>query len=175
MEILEIKPRWYHGFGNSPGIEIIVDKMLPFDSFVYKNVDEKPDHTMLISTNNDPWVKFVYIADPNGSPTTNGALGGTYKLDDGTEFKSRSGWSSRASAINKHYRDHLYDEIVEVSIKTGKDSIWWAGFSVYQTHLYNHPNWPLDLYLVREITSYGSGEPHWTISADPDKVVKGDK
>lgn len=170
MEILEITPRWYHGFTNDPGINVIVDEILPYDSFVYKNVNGKPDHTMLISTNNDPWVKFVYIEKPDGRPEQCGALGGKYKLTDGTVLESRTGWSSRAGIINRDFRDELSDEIVEVSIKTKNDSMWWGGFNIYQTHLHNHPKWPVELFLVRTLKF--NREPYWNISTDPDSITK---
>lgn len=172
-EILAIKPRWMHGYANSPEIEVIVDKRPAYESFIWRACPDPHARrkTMLISTNQSPWVKFVYIDNPEGAPQYHGALGGDYTMQDGTVFKSRSGWSSRAGVINDKYRTYISGEICEVVLYEPGQKIGLAGFHIYALYLRNHPKWPKDLHLVRE-KRFSDLEIYHTISIDPNKVVK---
>jgi hypothetical protein len=172
--IIKIEPRWNEKWANSPEIEVTLDEDITKMDWIYEKIprkEDKPDNqVMLISTNNDPWVKFVYVDDPKGSPTSHGALGGHYTLTDGTVFKSRTGWSSRAGAVNNLYRNRIREELAEVTIYTPGWTCGFAGFNLYHSALTNHELWPKDYYLVREVKF--RDEPNWLISAKPDKVVK---
>lgn len=169
--IEEIRPRWYHGYGNMPSIEVVLEnddisRML----WLYTPVPaDSRENVMLISTNNDPWVKFVYIDKPDGNPRHYGALGGDYQLTDGSTLKSRTGWSSRAGVINRNYANHIRDYIVDVTVYRPGHNTGWAGFSIYKSYLENHFAWPDDLHMVKVVPDK---EPYWTISTDPNEVVK---
>lgn len=98
----------------------------------------------LLSTNLNPWIRYVSIADPKGSPTSHGALGGTYKLTDGTVFNSRTGWSSSDSQVNKLFRDFVpeHSYIIDVTLVEPRpdDSKYtypmrWAGYALTIDHL----------------------------------------
>lgn len=180
LEIERIEPHWYHGFANSPSIHIYLAAPLKLHNggnleWLYAPVPDatKREKTMLLSTNNAPWVKFVYIDNPDGNPSMDGALGGEYKLTNGEVLNSRTGWSSRSGVLNRNYADFLEDELAEVTLFEPGWSIGWAGFNVYAQYLKNHEKWPRDLYLVREIKF--NEEPYWYISTNPTKVVKGPK
>ena len=173
-KVTKIEPEWMLGYANSPGIRLTIE------GYEYKQADwiynpvpyESRENVMLISTNNVPWVRFVFIADPNGNPSNHGALGGEYHLLDGSVFKTRTGWSSREGVINRDYRRYIDDELVGVTLDLGNHRLM-AGYAIYQTYLKTHPLWPSDLHLVRE-EKYSGGEPYWHISTDPNEVVKPD-
>ena len=169
--ITKIEPNWYHGYMNSPDIYVEVDVDLHDTlDWIYTPVpSDAREKVMLLSTNNAPLVKFVYIADPNGTPNSHGALGGNYQLTDGSLLRSRTGWSSREGVINRDYREYMNDELAGITIRYSKYSLM-AGYYIYQDYLRNHSCWPSDLHLVRELKF--EEEPYWHISTDPDKVVK---
>lgn len=184
MQITKIEPNWMRGYGNRPEINVYIDQVHPHDSFIYDIVPRRtapktanrvnlPGHNiMLISTNHTPWTKYVYVDDPDGNPSYHGALGGEYKLTSGNTFKTRTGWSSRSSVINRDYRTYLPNEITEVTVYENKGyySAGWGGFNLDVQYLQHHELWPKSCYLVREVDSHG--EIKHTISVDPDKVVK---
>lgn len=126
----------------------------------------------LLSTNLDPWVKFVAIADPKGNPQMHGALGGEYKLanTNGEIFKSRTGWSSHAGDINKRYLDYLprKEPVVEVVLYDPRYKTGWAGYNISITALEdlykNSTLWPRlsngdKVELIEE-------DSYWSPSAD---------
>lgn len=187
MQITKIQPNWMHGYGNRPEINVYVDQVHPHDSFIYdivpsrsaqkaanrariKKLVQAGYEVMLISTNNTPWTKFVYIENPSGDPQYYGALGGEYKLTSGNTFKTRTGWSSRASVINRDHPDYLPNEITEVTVYETSKVSGWGGFNLDVQYLQHHELWPKGCYLVREVDS--DGEIKHTISVEPDKVVK---
>lgn len=174
-KIISIEPNWMFGYGNSPTIKVTVESLDADYEWIYKPIpkDENKPHaqTMLISTNNAPWVRFVYIDNPDGRPQDHGALGGEYLLTDGTTLKSRTGWSSRAGVINTRYRNYIEEEICDVTVYTPDSKVGWAGQNIYADYLANHPLFPKDLHLVRT-TTYLKEEVYWQISTQPDKVVK---
>lgn len=177
MKITGIEINWHHGYGNSPTVVVNVDTRLRHDTFEYQcvpnNDNDKRSNVMLISTNNDPWVKFVYIDDPEGRPQYHGALGGDYKLTDGTVFHSRTGWSSRASVLNTkpEYSSLLRSHITEVTLRTDDETSYslWAGYSCYVNHLKEHSLWPKDVYLIRD---NNDKEFQYSPSVDPNNIVK---
>lgn len=176
LGITKIEPRWNHQWANSPDISITMDSD-PFREWewLYKKIPRTEDerkNVFLLSTNNWPFVRFVHIGDPDGNPTYNGALGGTYKLDTGETFESRSGWSSRVGVVNTVYRDWISDELADVSTFTPSFKYTAIhGLCISKDYLMNHPAWPKGCHLVRD-TTYLQNEVYWHISAQPDKVVK---
>lgn len=172
MNITKIEPRWMENWSNSPDIIVEVDEKIDWDTVLWRAVpdESRRENTMLISTNIEPWVRFVYIADPTGNPEFHGALGGNYRMEDGTEFKSRSGWSSRSGVVNRDFVQYLDDEIVEVTLRFSQYSHL-AGFHIYKSALMESEVWPEGCYLVREIKF--ENEPYWHISTTPDVVTKG--
>lgn len=171
MEIVRIEPRWNLQWANTPDINVFVDKYERLN-YIWRPIPQDArDHVMLISTNQEPWIKFVYIEKPDGRPNLHGALGGDYELTDGDTLKSRTGWSSRAGIINRDYRDFLEDEIVEVTVYEPESRVGMAGFSLYVNYLLEHPAFPREYHLVREIKFKGN-EPYWTFSVDPLEVRK---
>jgi hypothetical protein len=170
IEITKIEPNWMHGWANPPSIYVHVNGELDDLEWVYEPLpSDRREKVMLISSNNEPWIRFVYIADPNGQPNQHGGLGGEYKLTDGSILKSRTGWSSREGIINRDYIDELADEVVNITIVRGPYSLR-AGYYIYAHDLIDDEAWPDDLYLVRSLK--GNNEPVWTISTNPNKVVK---
>lgn len=172
--ITDISPKWAIDSSVFSNIVITVDneEELAHSNFIYTPVPpDAREKVMLISTNMMPWVRYVYIDDPNGRPGLHGALGSDYKLVDGTILKSRTGWSSRAGVINKKYRYMLMDEIVDVTVKFPTWNIGLAGYAYYASFLRNHPLWPKDLHLVRH-TMFADHEPYWTISTDRYELKK---
>jgi hypothetical protein len=172
VEITKIEPRWNEKYANTPDIIVEVDEKLSWEEVLWDAVPEadQREHTLLLSTNCDPWVRFVYIADPNGHHNSHGALGGPYHMTDGTIFNSKTGWSSRSGVVNRDYSDYLREEIVDVTIRLGQYSLV-AGFHCYLSYIRDHPCWPEDLYLIRN-EKYLSSEAYWTISCHPDEVRK---
>jgi hypothetical protein len=172
MNIIKIEPVWNLKWANDPDIKVYVDAPYPRDVWEWQKIPADTDKNfMLLSTNYDPWVKFVYIADPSFDAIRGGALGGEYKLTNGEVLKSRSGWSSRAGVINRDYINLLADEIVDVILMTPEYKTGLAGMNIYYKDLVSHPCWPEGLHLVRKLWNK---EPVWTISTDPRKVVKPD-
>ncbi len=169
--ITNIGVNWYHGYANSPQLEITVDRNMPkFEEWIFQaTTDYKVDPVMLISQNFDPWVKFVYISDRNGNPSLNGALGGKFKLTTGEVLESRSGWSSRAGVINKSYQKFIPGAILEPTVLT-PDGFRWAGFAILAKYVGQHELWPEGIYLVPEVSN--SSELTFTPSVDPNVVVK---
>src|SRR5687767_6928409 len=100
--ITKIEANWFHGYANDPTVKIHVDRDIYkewewlYEPITINDVGSNPFPCMLYSDNNAPWVKFVYIDNPDGNPSQHGALGGEYTLYDGSVIKSRTGWSSRA-------------------------------------------------------------------------------
>lgn len=195
MLVTKIEPNWMHGYGNKPEIVVTVDEALPHDRFIY-NVERpntfakgnKPGgmvrNVMLVSTNQAPWVRFVFVDNPEGDPSYYGALGGTYTLVDGSTFETRTGWSSRCSVVNSKYANLLRhsgsvpEHVTEVTVAVprpnsphphAKPSLW-AGYYLEVNYLRNHPLWPKDCYLV--CTVRDDGEINYNINADPVRVVK---
>ena len=170
--IVKIEANWYHGYANSPQLDITVDHGMPkFDEWIYQATsDPTVDPVMLVSKNFDPWVRFVYIADRTGNPSLEGALGGTYHLDDDTTLESRTGWSSRAGVINKNFSDYIPGEILEPGLNQQDSGFRWAGYAITADYIKQHELWPEDLYLIRNVSD--SGEITHTPSIDPDEVVK---
>lgn len=173
--ITKIEPEWYHRYANSPKVKIHTDQNLHALEWIYKAVPDQSarKNTMLLSTNNWPWCKFVSITNPEYDPIRGGALGGEFKMSDGTVFVSRSGWSSRAGVLNNRYADFLPGEILEPSIRMPPYDMLWAGFAISAEYVRDHPKFPKDLYLVRFIQF--EVEPYWTISIDPKEVKKPDE
>jgi hypothetical protein len=170
--ITKIEPVWYHGFANRPGIDVAVNKDIFVEwEWIYEPIPrDKRENVFLLSYNNWPWVRYVYIADPTGDPTRHGALGGEYKLTDGTVLKSKSGWSSRASVVNSKYTGILDDVITEVGVALPGRAIKFAGLNLPVTYLEDHPLFPEGLFMVPDTLS----EPAWYISTSPGEVTKPD-
>lgn len=171
MRIEKIEVEWWKGYGNSPELVVYVDKLLSQDDFLYFPVEGSISvpPVFLLSTNNHPWYRFVYVDEkPNGDPSLHGALGGMYKLTDGTVFKTRTGWSSRAGVVNKRYREHLDSELIEPTV-VDPTGFHWAGYAHAVSELLHNDLFPKGVYLVRDERN---GEPRWTPSVDPNEVVK---
>lgn len=186
MKLVEIK--WWHNYANSP--EFVVEAVKPdHDSFEYEVID-KGDSDFLLSVNNNPWVRFVSVQRKgrDGSPSMYGNAGGDFRLTNGEVYKTRTGWSSRASVVNKYYSDRLpadsgglISEVVLKEIKRppSKYVTHWAGFNLTLTALetlvaeYNTQHsrtQPLVHIVVHD--PYGTGEIQLTPSIAHDKVVK---
>lgn len=179
LDNLLVEPRWFHGYANDPAISLITGPTPRPNSYIYptryfdgyewlydsfpKSPVDLTKNVMLISKNNAPWVRFVFVENPTGNPQFHGALGGEYKLTDGSVFKTRTGWSSRDGVINRDYRHYLDDEIVDVAVDNLVSHI-------YATPLKEHIERTTPYYLVRHIKF--NDEPYWTISTHPTKVVK---
>jgi hypothetical protein len=175
MEIVSLNVRWMHGYANKPGFEAIVNEIPARDSWVYESIED-PQGWMLISTTNRPWYRFVYIEKKhiNGHPNRGGALGGSYRLTDGSVLESRTGWSSREGVVNTDYRGHIGGELVDVPIKSKEEAerkyaSFFAGHYVEVDAL--RPHLPEGVYLVKDPT-YLDGEVYWCPSVDPYQVVK---
>lgn len=173
MEIKEIRIDWHWGYANQPSVKAIVDEDPMSLEWVYKDIPDERG-TMLISRNNSPWYRFLFVERDaeKGDPQFHGALGGAYRLEDGSTLKTRTGWSSRAGVVNTQFRDYIYGTLVEVSI--GTDRPLWAGFYCEHDYLTDHPLWPEDVYLVMT-RRWLKGELYWIPSVDEFQVVKADK
>lgn len=96
----------------------------------------------LLSTNLNPWIKYVSIDDPFGSPTRHGNCGGEFKMIDGSTFKSRTGWSSSDSDVNSVFKQFVpnFSDIVDVTLVEPRElkrgphyypyPMRWAGYSL---------------------------------------------
>jgi hypothetical protein len=173
MKILEVRPRWNHGYANLPDIDCVVDEVINWHDLIWIPVPDETarEKTMMISQSHAPWVSFVYIDDPHGSPTMHGALGGNYKMPDGSIFHSRSGWSSRCGVLNTKYCEFLEDEIVDVTVRSVHGGAMLGGFSIYLSHITPLVN-DLGLFMVMYKPSYAVDERSWHISIDPHEVKK---
>lgn len=169
--IIGIEPQWNLGYSNSPEIVVSIDCDVPLteDCVWVKDYDGDRDIT-LITTTFAPFVRFVHIEDPNGDPLRFGALGGAYRLEDGTVLRSRSGWSSRVGVINLRHNHLLPDELAGVTIRT-REGGHLGGWSLSAKALAGHPLWPEGCYLVRELL-FRDDEPYWHISTSEDRVTK---
>jgi|SRR5262245_27898827 len=132
--IIGAKVRWYEGYANSPELEIQVDGHMPhWDYWEWHRYPQSDPSCLLMTVNYRPFVQFRAIADPAFDQIRGGALGGTYALDTGELYQTRSGWSSRASAFNK-LRDlghvDLEDYIEEVVVYTPDSPVGTAGFAL---------------------------------------------
>jgi hypothetical protein len=174
-EILEVSVDWYWGYGNQPALRAIVDLMpkegLP--EFIYQAIPDERG-TMLISKNNAPWHRFVYVehAGREGQPQLYGALGGEYRLTDGSVFKTRTGWSSREGVINARYREYIEDELVDCPIRLHHES---GGLVAFVSRSYLDGKLPEGVHLIRDDGLYLGNEVYWIPSIDPDEVIKAPK
>jgi len=127
----------------------------------------------LLSQNNWPWVRYVAIANPDGDPSLNGALGGDYKLTNGRTYHSRTGWSSNSASCNRLHPKYLKSEVTEVYLKASNEGTSWAGYNISLDaleYLRSTTLWPLvngaPVHLVKTNLGY------WVPSIDPLEIVK---
>lgn len=174
-EITEINPRWNHKWANDPDVEVTVSEDITKTlEWLYRKVPEDADKNYwLISTNNFPWVRFVYVANPDGRPQDHGALGGDYKLEDGTILHTNTGWSSRPSVYNRDFAENVGKEVVDVRLRVPGWYSAFAGFYINGEYLEALDKFPRNCYMVR--ISRPNGETRWVISSTPNKVVKPDE
>lgn len=132
-----VEVNWFQGYGNNPEFIVNTPDRPAHQDFVYE-VIHHAEGEFLLSTNLDPWVKFVYVTDRDGQPQYHGALGGAYKLvptplDPEPIYRTRTGWSSRAGVINCYfYPEYLRKRIVDVALNdTSPKGFKWAGYAVY--------------------------------------------
>lgn len=164
--IIKTSVNWFHGYANSPTLEVYVDdEMPPQSEYVYSIDRNDSGGGMLISTNKHPWVRFVYIDNPTFDPIRGGALSGEYKLEGGSILRTRSGWSSRAGVLNRDYNTR----IIEVTVITPGGTRW-AGYALDVDWLLENVELPEGVYLVREARF--NEEPYWIPSVDPNEVKK---
>lgn len=158
-KITDISVNWWHGYGNSPSLNVVVENgSLPkFEDFEYEAISlGENGGTFLLSTNLWPWVKFVMIdhGAENGNPSYHGALGGNYRLSDGSTFKTRTGWSSNSGSVNRNFQKYLQgaSHIMEVSVYEEGRVTGWAGYNLSVDYLREHPLFPANVYLVQNLT-----------------------
>jgi hypothetical protein len=174
--ITDIKPRWNFGYANSPDIEITVncDLHADFEWLYEKTPHDATEKFWLISTNVEPWVRFVWVDVPDGDARLHGALGGDYKLTDGTICKTRTGWSSRSGVYNRDHVTHPFNEVAECFVRFAERQVTFAGFYIEAAYLEAHDKFPRDCHLVRERKYQGLSEIYWTISTERGEVIKPD-
>jgi hypothetical protein len=167
---------WFEQYANMPHFRL--SGPLPECEWLYENVEPNDKGGgFLLSHNNFPWVRFVYIDDPKVGPPMGGALGGEYKLTSGTTIKSAGGWSSRAGVINKRFADTIGDEIVECSIKNDdrRFAPYMAGYAlqvnsaILLLEAFGNP------FFLTRVERFKDMEPNWVPSIDRYEVVKGAK
>lgn len=171
--ITEIKPRWNFGYANSPDIEVSVncDLHKDFEWLYEKTPHLATEKFWLISRNNYPWVRFVWVDVPDGEPQLHGALGGEYKLTDGTICKTRTGWSSREGVYNRDHAESVGKEVTEVFVRMPERNVTFAGFYIVGEYLEAHDLFPYpECYMVRKVSD--TNEITWTISTMINDVVK---
>lgn len=185
FDILEIRPRWMHEYANDPDVEIVVRGL---HQFQWHNWLYQPDpidarkNVMLVSTNNWPWCRFASIdSEPQGNPTYHGNAGGEFHIADrqnnptGEVFKSRTGWSSREGVVNTMYRHLIPSELAGCIVYNAEDKskyrVGMAGYYISADYLKEHPLFPKDLHLVRQL-KFADKEVYWTISTSPDAITK---
>ena len=186
FEITEIRPKWMHGYANSPDIEVEVRGLSNFkweDWLYMPDPQAQRKNVMLVSTNNWPWCRFAYIGnEPQGNPTYHGNCGGEYHIANhdnvptGEVFRSRTGWSSREGVVNVAYRHLIPGEIAGVIIynadEDGMDRKYrtgMAGYAIDAQYLRSHAKWPEGLHLAREVKR---NEVYWTISTSLGEITK---
>lgn len=166
---MKVEIDWMQRWDNDPRVIITPEKWTDGHSDDPRDLEfryRKFDNGMMIAET-EPWVKFVYVDDPNGDPRCHGALGGDYTLLDGTVFHTRTGWSSRAGVINRDYREYIQDGIVDVTLRYGPYTAL-AGYAIHSRTLAGYM--PKGVYLNRVIKF--KDEPYWIPSVDPHVIKK---
>jgi len=171
IRIHSIDVRWHHGYGNMPEMVVTVSKLPPRDAWIYNPIPVEDGRArFLLSTNQWPWSRFVLIRDPNGSPNLHGALGGEYRLIDGSTLMSRTGWSSREGVVNSLFRNYVPDDLLApVTVEVAK-GYKWHGYYIGVGYLRNHALFPEGIYLVRD--EKADGEVTYYPSVHPERVEK---
>lgn len=171
LEIQSIDVRWHHGYGNLPELEVTVDELPEIDSWIYTGIlIEEGKANFLISKTYWPWVRFVLIRDPEGSPNLHGACGGHYRLVDGTVYHSRTGWSSREGVVNTVFQDFIPNSILAPIVVEATKGYKWHGYYCSAEYLAEHPKFPKGVHLIRD-EKY-DGEISYYPSVHPDRIEK---
>jgi hypothetical protein len=122
---------WWFGYGNSPDLNVLVDRMPKHDEWVYEC--HPSDDGYFLYSEIDGVVRYLFGREESGR----GALTGEYKLDGESSARMgvsklviRDGWSSRAGVINGL---RIGKAIMDVGITSQPDTYYhrggcfWAG------------------------------------------------
>ena len=188
MNVLDAVVRWNLAFVNPPALYVMLAAAPEFERYYRFDLD----HGRMFIARAAPAVTFIYEADRGG-----GALGRTLTLVDGSEYRTKGGWSSNAAVVNRLRRDRsdvhalLPGSIVEVTYvlrgPRGWKGLGYAGLCLDLrfaggvikrllpgVHLAPYPI-PGDLEVGSEqafIIGGGVESDLWVPSAEPSRAVK---
>lgn len=153
MKILQVRVRWWVGYGNLPDLEVLAEGVPHLSELTYQMKDS------CVYAEKDGYVHFLAIGPEQTSYPTRG-FGGhkwTMKLENGETLVSTNAWSSRSGAMHQLG----FPPCKEVSL-TDEPEVWERGYTftagavskdLLETFLQEHPllygGKQVELYLCR--------------------------